>query len=62
MAKIIAFPQATTLRRETSSDYKFLSTLAALQAAKDLTPITSNPHEMADMLRSIAAELDRLYA
>ena len=62
MATIITFPRTTTPRRKTSSDYNFLSTLAAIQAAKDLTPVTSNPHALADMLRSIAEELDRLYA
>jgi len=62
MATIIAFPRATTPRRETSSNYNFLSTLAKLKAAKDLAPMTSNPHALADMLRSIAEEIDRLYA
>lgn len=61
MATIIAFPRATTPRRETSLDYHHLTTLATLCTEQELTTMLPSAHTLADMLRSIADRLDRLH-
>lgn len=62
MAEIIAFPRATTPRRTTPPDYTFLQNIASTALRQGLPAAAQDPHALAQMLRSIADDLDRLPA